>query len=360
MGVKRCTKCLMPENYPDISFDSDGACDFCRGERHLGAANLPEVREQMARKDALREDFEQAMAECKGRSDYDCLVPISGGKDSAYLLWLLKEKYGLKLLAFSVDTGLLSPVARPNIRRMATRLDVDHMFFTPHFGFFKKLYRHYLRHPNLERCGTAEPGHVGTTCRACSTSIHSMALMEASRRSIPLVTLGYSPDQIEHHFYEVPQEEIRGQSWVPEPLHEAPFDEADRACYWDPGRIGLSGAFPRLLFPFHVIDYPGRQDLIRQVTEMGLVRKGKSRPVVTNCWVNWVLTELDIRKMGYNPYVPFLSDSVRSGAEKRGPWVALLNFARFMTRTGLNRKVFRRRKLDHVLRKLELTWEDLD
>jgi len=64
--------------------------------------------------------------------------------------------------------------------------------------------------------------------------------------------------------------------------------------------------------------------------------------------------------MGYNPYVPFLSDSVRSGAEKRGPWVALLNFERWLTLTGLNRKLLRRKKFDHVLQQLELTWEDLD
>ncbi len=359
MFTKRCTKCLMPENYPNISFNSKGVCSYCLGEQHFGVMNDPKIRELMTDKGKLREDFERTISECRGQSEYDCLVLLSGGKDSSYLVYLLKQQYGLKILALTVDTGLLSPVAKQNIKQVVTHLNVDHIFFTPRFDFFKKLYRYFLSHPKFEKRKYEEIGYMSTVCRACCEAVHSIGLREAAKRRIPLVMLGYSPDQIEYYFYEIPQEDIREQSWVPEELNDEPFDEGDHNYFWIPSVCMESGKFPRVLLPYHVLDYPGGREVTRKVVELGLIQKGKAGPLVTNCHLSLLLVYLDVKKLGYNPLISALSYNIRGGYASPNRRLLLgIEGLNWLVKSGMFRIVFRRR-ISHVLGHLDLEMKDL-
>jgi len=92
-GVKRCERCLLPATTPGLVIDSDGVCSVCRDY----------VPIQTLGEQALRD----ALVYPEGNpSDYDCLVPISGGADSIYNVFYLRQKMGLRVLAVHYDHGL--------------------------------------------------------------------------------------------------------------------------------------------------------------------------------------------------------------------------------------------------------------
>lgn len=356
MFTKRCTKCLMPENYPNISFNSNGVCSYCLGEQHFGVMNDPKIRRTMVEKESLREDFETTVRECRGQGEYDCLVPLSGGKDSSYLVYLLQQQYGLKVLTLTVDTGLLSPRAIPNIERVITRLNVDHILFTPKADFFKKLYHYFLTHVKFERKKYEEIGYTGTVCHSCCEAIHSIALRVAAERGIPFVALGYSPDQIEYYFYEAPQEDIYQRGWLPPELNDDPFDEEDRSYFWDSSSRTEGGNLPRLLFPYHVLEYP--KEVAKSVVELGLIQKGNASPLVTNCQLSLLLMYLDIKKLGYNPYISSISYLVREGRISRRRLLLAIEGGNLLVKSGMA-SIFLKRKINHVLEYLNLEMKEL-
>jgi tRNA(Ile)-lysidine synthase TilS/MesJ len=67
-------------------------------------------------------------------------MAFSGGKDSTYTMGLLKQTYGLRILALSFDNGFVSERARENIRLVTDALDIDHTFFKPRWQLLKKIF----------------------------------------------------------------------------------------------------------------------------------------------------------------------------------------------------------------------------
>jgi len=113
--LKRCTRCVLPETFPGISFDADGVCNYCRDYRKV------EVKGEAALVDLLSKYRD------KGRK-YNCIVPISGGRDSAYTLHQMVRKYGMRVLALTVDSGAIMPEGYRNIDRIVKALGVDHVW----------------------------------------------------------------------------------------------------------------------------------------------------------------------------------------------------------------------------------------
>ena len=83
MELKRCTKCVTPETHETIMFDDKGACNVCNNIK------VKETVDWVQRKVELGELIEQY----RGKHDYDCLVPFSGGKDSSWTLYYLVKYY---------------------------------------------------------------------------------------------------------------------------------------------------------------------------------------------------------------------------------------------------------------------------
>lgn len=104
-----CKRCVMDTNGdPDITFDKDGYCNYCTEALHLqGEVPAPG---DLSKVEAL---FTRIKAECKG-APYDCLVGVSGGLDSSYIIYL-GHKFGLRMLGVHIDDGLDTDVAKKNI-----------------------------------------------------------------------------------------------------------------------------------------------------------------------------------------------------------------------------------------------------
>ncbi len=112
--LRRCRKCILPETMPMIAFDADGVCNFCRHYRPNDVRGV----------DALREIL-HPLRRTDGRPD--CLVGLSGGRDSTYSLHYVKAEMGMNPIAFTYDWGMVTDLARRNISRICGKLGVEHI-----------------------------------------------------------------------------------------------------------------------------------------------------------------------------------------------------------------------------------------
>lgn len=116
-----CTNCVMDITDAKITFDEKGVCDHCNT---FYKDILPYWHTDEKGTKALQEIIDKVKKEGIGK-DYDCLMGMSGGIDSSYLLYVMKEKFGLRPLVFHVDAGWNSQVAVNNIERLVDGLGLD-------------------------------------------------------------------------------------------------------------------------------------------------------------------------------------------------------------------------------------------
>ena len=116
----------MPETTEGIEFDENGICTACTSSEQKMHINWNERREMLesllekAKKDAKKND-----------SPYDCIVPISGGKDSTYQLHVLVKVYKLRVLAVTFSHNWYSKIGFYNLVNCLEEFNVDHIQFTP-------------------------------------------------------------------------------------------------------------------------------------------------------------------------------------------------------------------------------------
>ena len=332
--MKRCKKCLMPEPVSGISLSLDGVCNLCRDQKSLETGNAQAEESRLT----YEADFEKTLAECRGQGEYDCLVPLSGGKDSCYLLYRLKVECKLKVLAFTVDINLPG-LAWDNIRRTLAKLNIDHITYSPSHEFYEKTFRYLLR--NQE-----ERGAVYTISYVYAPLFEGDAIKLAIEKGIPLVLAGYSPGQPEPErmLYEFSRQLIVETDWTPPEMAacgEFSADELGR--FFNANRYPAGTQFPRYLAPYHAWPY-NQEEIMRKVVELGLVATNKhANPIHSNYPINWLLMYSDLRAFGYNPYAPEFSALIRNGKASLNYWRAMGPVVDFMirNRVGPGREVTR-------------------
>lgn len=116
-----CQNCIMDTSDSNIVFDSRGWCDYCN---NYYQNILPHWHPDERGEAEIMRQVEQIRKDGKGR-DHDCLIGLSGGVDSSYVVWLAKEKFGLRPLLFHVDAGWNSQQAVNNIEKLVEGLGLD-------------------------------------------------------------------------------------------------------------------------------------------------------------------------------------------------------------------------------------------
>lgn len=116
-----CTNCVMDTSDSMIVFDEHGVCDHCN---NFYNNIVPNWNPDEQSKTKLIEIAERIKREGKNK-EFDCIIGISGGVDSSYLLYYAKEVLGLRPLAFSVDTGWTLNVAVGNIEKIVNGLGIE-------------------------------------------------------------------------------------------------------------------------------------------------------------------------------------------------------------------------------------------
>ena len=116
-----CTRCVMDTSAPDITFDTAGICNYCTSflsrAGHILGENL------QAKEARLQAFVAKVKARGRGKT-YDCVVGVSGGVDSSWVLVKTKE-LGLRPLAVHMDNGWNSELAQNNIANLVRSLGVD-------------------------------------------------------------------------------------------------------------------------------------------------------------------------------------------------------------------------------------------
>lgn len=138
-SLRVCTRCIMDTSVPEIVFDEGGVCNFCR------------IHDDMERNHPLGPEgegnFQRIIEEIKtkGRGrKYDCIVGVSGGRDSTYTL-LLAIQNGLRPLAVHFDNGWNSDIAVSNIKKTTDKLGVDLYTHVANWEEFKDLQKSFLK-----------------------------------------------------------------------------------------------------------------------------------------------------------------------------------------------------------------------
>ena len=111
---------------------------------------------------------------------YDCMVPVSGGKDSMYVLYVCSKIYNMKVLAFNYDNGFQSPGAVKNMEKAVAILGVDFIKYKPREDLLVDLYRTFLT-------------RTGDFCAPCNLLITASFFKFAEQNKIPLIVTGNTP-----------------------------------------------------------------------------------------------------------------------------------------------------------------------
>jgi N-acetyl sugar amidotransferase len=182
--LHRCSKCVLPETHETIVFDDKGVCNVCR--QH-------EFKQDKIDWTFKKKELDELIENYRGKGDYDCLVPFSGGKDSTWTLHYLVKRYGIKPLVVRFDHGFLRPNVEENTKNVLRELGCDFHHFTPNWKVVRKL----MLQAFLEK---------GDFCWHCHTGIFSYPMWVAIRYNVPLIFWGepsaeytayYSYDQAE-------------------------------------------------------------------------------------------------------------------------------------------------------------------
>jgi N-acetyl sugar amidotransferase len=183
--LKHCNKCLLPETYETIEFDKVGVCNVCKSK---------EFRDEHVDWESRKKQLSELIEEHRGKHDYDCIIPFSGGKDSTYTLWYLMKTYKVKPLVVQFDHGFMRDKLNENNVRTFKRLGVDVLSFKPNWKLVKRLMLESLR-------------RKGDFCWHCHTGIFSYPMHLAVKFQVPLVLWG-EPSSEYTQYYDYREDEI--------------------------------------------------------------------------------------------------------------------------------------------------------
>lgn len=189
-ALQRCTNCILPATFPNITFGATGICNYCQAALDQNA--------MASERQSLRARMEAAIEANRGKGEYDCIVAFSGGKDSSYTLLRLVREYGLKCLAVTIDNGFISDQARRNCEHVTAALGVDFMLFRPAPDFMANMYRTSVTSAGTD-ASVQTPASIkraSAICNSCISLINNLMVKFALQYEAPIIAGGYIGGQV--------------------------------------------------------------------------------------------------------------------------------------------------------------------
>jgi N-acetyl sugar amidotransferase len=182
--MQRCNNCGLPETHETISFSNQGQCNIC--DQHV-------FKQENIDWAAKKNDLDALIEKHRGKYDYDCIIPFSGGKDSTWAAYYLVKEYDLKPLVVRFDHGFMRPNLEENVKRVSRELGVDILTFTPNWHLVRRL----MLQSFLEK---------GDFCWHCHTGIFSYPMWIALEKKVPLIFWGEPSAEYTAYFsYDEPE-----------------------------------------------------------------------------------------------------------------------------------------------------------
>jgi len=190
-----CSNCLYPETKPDLFFDENGICTACQ------AANEKKTTIDWVAQEKAFVNIINTFKKGDDEIGYDCLVPVSGGKDSTYQVYMAK-KYGLNPLAVCFETTYVTEMGQKNIDNI-TKMGVDLIHFRKNHPVYKKMVIESFKRIGDEMW----PNHIG---------IFTIPVMVAVQFNIPLIIWGENPQSEYGGPIEASRVPVLDRSWLEE------------------------------------------------------------------------------------------------------------------------------------------------
>lgn len=167
--LQYCTRCCLPETMEGITFDEFGVCTPCRSSEEKMHINWKDKQSELI----------EIFNKFKNKNYYDCLLPISGGKDSTFQAYILNKIYKINSLAVTHGTNWMSLTGRYNLENCINKFNLDHLFFLPNRNTINKVAK---RSPEL----------IGDACWHCHIGTQTFPMQTAVKWKIPLMIYGES------------------------------------------------------------------------------------------------------------------------------------------------------------------------
>ena len=166
--MKFCTKCVTPETAESLKFDDLGGCSVC---------SQIKFKDEVVNWSERGNELDSIIAKYKNKSDYDCILPFSGGKDSTFTLWYIVTQLKLKPLVVRFDHGFYRKKLQENTEKTITKLGVDFINFKSN----SKLVKLIMLESLIRR---------GDFCWHCHVGISAYPVKVSIEKKIPLIILG--------------------------------------------------------------------------------------------------------------------------------------------------------------------------
>lgn len=310
--TQHCTKCGLPDNYPNANFDASGVCTPCRSFER----DRPDMERYFRTEPELADLFGRARLRGGKPANYDALMLYSGGKDSTYALYQLVREMGLNVLAFTFDNGFISDKAKENIANAVADLGIELVVGqTPSID---SIYR-----DSLER-------HA-TVCNGCFKTIYTMGINVARERGIRHIVTGLSRGQIfETRLADLFAQGVREPDEIEEAvlkarrMYHAHDDAVSRA--FDVSYVRSDAAFEDIEFvDFYRYCGVGVSDIYDYINRHVRWVKPEAGGCSTNCVINDAGIFVHAKKRGFHNYAWPNSWEVRLGLKSRDEAIAELN-----------------------------------
>ena len=134
---RQCTRCVMDTTVKDIQFDDDGVCEYCKNY---------EIRVNKEKVSNKQKSLKKLISRIKKEGinkEYDCIIGVSGGVDSSYVAYLVKD-CGLRPLAVHLDNGWNSELSVSNIEKILNHLNIDLYTHVIDWEEFKDLQKSFI------------------------------------------------------------------------------------------------------------------------------------------------------------------------------------------------------------------------
>ena len=182
--MKYCHRCILPDTRPGIRLDDTGLCTACQGhDQKVGRGDPRWAIDWDARREKLVALASQAHARAAKMGSYDCIVPISGGKDSWFQV-ITAQRLGLRVLGVTWRTPARTAIGQQNLDALITRLGVDHIDYT----IDPDVERRFMKQAFVRKGIPGLPMHM---------ALFAIPIRLATQMRIPLIVWGENP-QLEY------------------------------------------------------------------------------------------------------------------------------------------------------------------